>query len=211
MEIVVRCSEEQRKELAIKAQVPALQVHYVQEVNAFHQFPRAGAFLDLLFENDAPGIEVLRQLQTTVIIHSVVHTLNETSGSFVRINAWPTLLSRPVVEGSCRNAGSRKTAEEVFLLLGKTVEWLPDEPGFVCARVISAIINEAYFALAEGVSTKEEIDTAMKLGTNYPFGPFEWAGKIGLENIARLLQKLSIRDEKYLPAALMLEEIGNEE
>ena len=49
----------------------------------------------------------------------------------------------------------------------------PDIPGFISARVVSMIINEAYFALEEEVSSKEEIDTAMKLGTNYPYGPFD--------------------------------------
>ena len=52
------------------------------------------------------------------------------------------------------------------------------------------IINEAFIALREGVSTKEEINTAMKLGTNYPYGPFEWAGKIGIERVNALLDKL---------------------
>ncbi len=74
---------------------------------------------------------------------------------------------------------------------GRRVEWLPDEPGFVTPRVISMIINEAYFAFAEGVSTPEEIDTAMKLGTNYPYGPIEWGNRIGLQNVVRLLKKLA--------------------
>jgi 3-hydroxybutyryl-CoA dehydrogenase len=68
------------------------------------------------------------------------------------------------------------------------------------------IINEAYLALAEGVSTKEEINTAMKLGTAYPFGPFDWAEKIGLKNIALLLQKLSSTQPRYTPAAGLLQE-----
>jgi 3-hydroxybutyryl-CoA dehydrogenase len=54
------------------------------------------------------------------------------------------------------------------------------------------IVNEAFIALKEGVSTKEEIDIAMKLGTNYPYGPFEWAEKIGTERIKNLLSKLSV-------------------
>jgi 3-hydroxybutyryl-CoA dehydrogenase len=56
--------------------------------------------------------------------------------------------------------------------------------------VISTIINEALIALMEGVSTREEIDTAMKLGTNYPYGPFEWAEKIGMERVDSLLAQL---------------------
>ena len=56
-------------------------------------------------------------------------------------------------------------------------------PGFITARVIAMIINEAFFALQENVSSKEEIDTAMRLGTNYPYGPFEWTKLIGIDKI----------------------------
>jgi 3-hydroxybutyryl-CoA dehydrogenase len=67
------------------------------------------------------------------------------------------------------------------------------------------IINEAYLSLEEGVSSKEEMNTAMRLGTNYPYGPFEWAEKIGPENIARLLTALSRQQPRYTPASLLLQ------
>ena len=101
-------------------------------------------------------------------------------------------------------------AEKVLSQFNKTPEWLDDISGFIAPRVISSIINEAYFALSEGVSTKEEIDTAMKLGTNYPYGPFEWSRKIGLKNIATLLTKLSAEEERYTPSKLLLEEAAHE-
>ena len=68
------------------------------------------------------------------------------------------------------------------------------------------IINEAYFALEDNVSSKAEIDTAMKLGTNYPYGPFEWASVIGTENILTLLQKLYLTDSRYKPSQLLITE-----
>ena len=68
------------------------------------------------------------------------------------------------------------------------------------------IINEAFFALEDNVSSKAEIDTAMKLGTNYPFGPFEWAAVMGLENILALLQKLYTTDSRYKPSQLLITE-----
>ena len=80
---------------------------------------------------------------------------------------------------------------------------VPDVPGMIAPRIISMIINEAYFALDEKLSTKEEIDTAIKLGVNYPYGPFEWYDKIGIKNIHFLLQKLSVDDKRYLPAPLL--------
>ena len=70
----------------------------------------------------------------------------------------------------------------------------------IAARVIAMVVNEAYFALGDGVSTKSSIDTAMKLGTNYPYGPFEWSEKIGLKKIYALLNKLNETDSRYIPA-----------
>jgi len=66
-----------------------------------------------------------------------------------------------------------------------------------------------YFTLAEEVSSKQETDIAMKLGTNYPYGPFEWAEKIGLKNILALLQQLGKEQQRYQPAALLEKEANN--
>ena len=68
------------------------------------------------------------------------------------------------------------------------------------------IINEAYFAKGEYVSTEKEIDIAMKLGTNYPHGPFEWATIIGIKNIYELLKTLSEPDTRYKPSPLLEQE-----
>ena len=65
------------------------------------------------------------------------------------------------------------------------------EPGFVAARVMSMIVNEAFYSLGENISSIEDIDSAMVLGTNYPGGLFEWVEKIGVENFYRLLKKLA--------------------
>ncbi|RYG08652.1 MAG: 3-hydroxybutyryl-CoA dehydrogenase, partial [Chitinophagaceae bacterium] len=62
------------------------------------------------------------------------------------------------------------------------------------------IINEAWYALGDGVSTESEIDTAMKLGTNYPYGPFEWGHIIGMKNVYDLLQQMAVEHAKYTPA-----------
>ena len=69
------------------------------------------------------------------------------------------------------------------------------------------IINEAYYTFEDDVSTKKEIDIAMKLGTNYPFGPFEWSEKIGLKNIYDLLLQLSKTDSRYTICQSLKKEI----
>jgi 3-hydroxybutyryl-CoA dehydrogenase len=81
----------------------------------------------------------------------------------------------------------------------------------IAARVIAMIINEAYWGLGEGISTKAEIDIAMKSGTNYPYGPFEWSEKIGLSKIGALLKKLSEEDRRYALAPALEEAIVNSE
>jgi 3-hydroxybutyryl-CoA dehydrogenase len=70
------------------------------------------------------------------------------------------------------------------------------------------IINEAYFAIQENIASRSDIDLAMKLGTNYPFGPFEWCEKIGIKNVYELLIAVydSTRDERYKVCELLEEE-----
>jgi 3-hydroxybutyryl-CoA dehydrogenase len=111
-----------------------------------------------------------------------------------------------LIEASANNDELRKTAQDIFGVFNKKLEWLPDVPGFITPRVISMIINEAYFALSENVSTIEEIDTALKLGTAYPYGPFEWGNEIGLQNIVTLLKKLSKKQARYVPCDLLVQE-----
>ena len=65
-------------------------------------------------------------------------------------------------------------AEAYFRSLGKHVEWVGDAPGLVLGRIVCQLVNEAHFALGAGIAAAEDIDTAMRLGFNYPRGPFEW-------------------------------------
>ena len=206
MEIVVLAGREQKEELleAVQNNVAIIWANGVEE---FLQHPQANALVDLQFTNDEKRLRFLHSLfDKLVIINSVTETLDEINPSFVRFNGWPTFLSSSLLEGAGKNEEVKQKAEEVFSVLGKKIEWLPDEPGFITARVVSMIINEAFIALEEGVSTKEEINTAMKLGTNYPYGPFEWAEKIGVQNVAMLLQKLSTKQPRYKPAILLEQE-----
>jgi len=143
-----------------------------------------------------------------VFIHSVVKTIKQSSlpVNVVRINAWPGFLQRGVWE----MAGTVSQAHhEVMRQLNKKPAAVADEPGLVAAPVIAMIVNEAFYALQEGISTKPEIDTAMKLGTNYPHGPFEWADLIGLSRLLELLDALSANDPRYQPAAQLRTAAGS--
>ena len=137
-----------------------------------------------------------------VFINAVVETLSELNLpiSVSRLNAWPGFLKNKIWEVA---SNSQKDIRVIFDSINRDFIAVKDEPGLVAPRVISMIINEAYFALGEKISTKEEIDLAMKLGTNYPNGPFDWAEKIGLNNIYHLLTKLSEKDDRYIVAPLL--------
>lgn len=166
----------------------------------------ADAYVDLLFIQSEERINKLTALQPSVIIINCVEvTLSELPAGFIRLNGWNSFLKRPVAE-MAGNGENKIIAEKIISCFNKTTEWVADVPGFITARVISTIINEAYFTLAEKVSTKDEIDTAMKLGTNYPFGPFEWSEKIGLKNIYGLLMLLSKTNSRYTPSDLLQKE-----
>lgn len=67
---------------------------------------------------------------------------------------------------------------------------VPDRPGLVTPRVVCRIINEAYYMLGEGSATREAIDSAMRLGVNYPKGPLAWGDELGLENVVAVLESL---------------------
>lgn len=144
-----------------------------------------------------------------VVINEVIETSKALNlpANFIRVNGWRGFLQRPLWEVV---AADIAVAEKVLEAAGRKMIAVADTPGLVAARVISSIVNEAYFALDENISTREEIDMAMKLGTNYPFGPFEWAEKIGINNICTLLQKLAATDKRYSLAPNLLPEFLNE-
>ena len=88
---------------------------------------------------------------------------------------------------------------------GKQVEQVDDCPGMVFPRILAMVVNEASFALGEGVASAKDIDIAMKHGTNYPFGPLEWADRIGLDEIISVLQGMHVHlgEDAYRPAPLL--------
>jgi 3-hydroxybutyryl-CoA dehydrogenase len=108
------------------------------------------------------------------------------------INAFPTFINRPLLEWSALHTDQAQAAEATLDSLGLTGEQVADQVGLVSARVVCMIINEAAFVLGEGTADVAAVDNAMRLGTNYPYGPFEWADKIGLDNVFELLDALHL-------------------
>lgn len=206
MKIAVIADSTGKEELLAQGLAADTQVEWLTEPIPV---PGADGYIDLLFR---PGMERIKKLDALqpvlLIVNSVAGTLDELSGIPVRINSWPGFLTRVLLEASCKDEAVKEKTEKIFSAFNKTIEWVPDIPGFISARVIAMIINEAYFTLEEKVSSKEEIDTAMKLGTNYPYGPFEWSEKIGLRNVYDLLVSMSKTSSRYMPSGLLKKEVS---
>lgn len=208
MKIIVLGTPEQQEELRKKNLPEGAEVFFVSTLEAFKNTNPSFIIFDLSFEPTPERIELLTSLNKPVIINSVVNTLKGLGlpDNFIRINAWPGFLSRDITEVAIGFNAQKEFVQTLFQLLNWQYQLTPDTPGMLSARVIAMIVNEAYFALGEKVSTKQEIDIAMKLGTNYPYGPFEWSKKIGLKNIYKLLQKLSNTGKRYNIAPLLEKE-----
>ena len=204
MKIAVIADEQAKEELLAQGLATGTAVEWLAEPMAV---PGAECYIDLLFLPEQERINKLFALQPALlIVNSTTATLQQLTSITVRINGWPGFLKRPLLEASGMDEQAKATAEKIFSVFNKNIEWVPDIPGFITARVIGMIINEAYFTLEEKVSSKEAIDTAMKLGTNYPFGPFEWSEKIGLKGVHELLVAMSETNSRYTPSALLTKE-----
>ena len=99
-----------------------------------------------------------------------------------------------------------RAAETFFTSLGRHVEWVGDAPGLVLGRIVCQLVNEACFALGDGVGAAEDIDAGMVLGLNHPRGPLEWGDAIGASSVLGVLAGLydEYREERYRPAPALL-------
>jgi 3-hydroxybutyryl-CoA dehydrogenase len=166
-------------------------------------------FIDLGFNMDRDRIGKLKSLlPSPILINAVGPTLREIGQPFIRINAWSGFLERSIHELASIDQGMTDRIALVYQQLGKPYKTVPDIPGMISGRILATLINEAYFTLQEEVSTMTGIDTAMKLGTNYPMGPFEWCERIGKENIFELLSLLSKTESRYAPSKALEMAVG---
>ena len=117
----------------------------------------------------------------------------------------PTLINRPLLEVSIYNEANREKLAETCAALGTDYRVVEDRVGLVTPRVICQIINEACFTLQEGTASMQDIDLSMRLGTNYPRGPFAWANAIGVERVYAVLEALwhDTHDERYKVCPLL--------
>lgn len=118
---------------------------------------------------------------------------------------FPFLQTLEIAVSANHSAKDLKQAQLFFQSLGFKTETVEDRIGFVFPRILAMIINEAAFCVMENVATSEDIDIAMKLGTNYPKGPLEWADEIGLDVVVEILDSLYLEygQDRYRACVLL--------
>ncbi len=182
----------------------------------------AGLVVEAIVENEAVKKDLFARLDALVPPLTILAT-NTSSISITRLaagtnrperfigmhfmNPVPVMALVEVIRGI---ATSDETTEAVLLLakeLGKTPLLCRDFPGFVANRILMPMLNEAFFAVHEGVATPEAVDGIMKLGMNHPMGPLVLADFIGLDTCLAILRVLhqGLGDDKYRPCPLLVQ------
>ncbi len=172
----------------------------------------------IIVEAAPESLEVKRQLfgeledvaQPSAMLASNTSSLPITSigenlrdpGRLVGVHFFNPVLQMPLVEiipGHTTRPDVVERARNFALSLGKTVVTSRDTPGFVTTRALAVLVNEAAWMLYEGVATKEDIDTAYKLGFHHPMGPFELVDLVGIDTTVAILDVLwdGFRDSRY--------------
>jgi 3-hydroxybutyryl-CoA dehydrogenase len=192
-------------------------ITYVQDTKSCGEYD---VFIDLNFDEMPKRIAEYANLNETLLVlsanlTSIDEAIHESQIQhppkyIAGICAFPHLIERPLLEISIPHyiqnnesfniASYKKKYESIIQFLGyQKAQWVQPRVGMVTARVICMIINEAYFTVQEGTATKTDIDTAMKLGTNYPNGPFEFKQLFGIDLVYKQLEALynDTKDERY--------------
>jgi 3-hydroxybutyryl-CoA dehydrogenase len=176
--------------------------------------------IEAVTENELVKKKVFIDLARTLPPHAILAT-NTSSIPITRIaavvpnpervigmhfmNPVPVMQLVEIIRGAQTSDETYAATKALAERMGKTTVLSKDMPGFIVNRILIPMLNEACFALQEGLASAEDIDTAMKLGTNVPMGPLTLADFIGLDtclSIAEVLHK-GLGDDKYRPAPLL--------
>ena len=180
---------------------------------------------DFVIEAATEREEIKRSIFATLVPHlspSAILATNTSSISITRLaaatdrparfigmhfmNPVPVMKLVEVIRGIATDEPTFQAVQSLAMRLNKITAPAEDFPGFIVNRVLLPMINEAIYALHEGVGTIESIDTGMKLGANHPMGPFELADFIGLDTCLAIMRVLhdGLGDGKYRPCPLLV-------
>jgi len=181
----------------------------------------ADFIVEAVTENRSLKLDIFRKLDCT-LPEGVILASNTSSISITRIaaatrrpdrvigmhfmNPVPVMKLVEVIRGQATSDETFAAVAALVAGLGKEMAAARDYPGFIVNRILVPMINEAIFALFEGVATAEDIDKGMKLGTNQPMGPLALADFIGLDTLLAISEVLydGFKDSKYRPCPLLV-------
>ncbi len=204
MQVAFFCIGEQRRMIDFARIVPPAQAWEALVANPQdalpHSLPVSDWIVDLNLDDAPQRLIQYKDLRRPVLgcaVKRSVCELQQICGAeqvLVGLNAFPTMLDASMLEVSFPDA----TSAQWFASLAEEMNWTWRQAGtargMITPRIIAMIINEAYFSLHHGISSREDIDRAMKWGTNYPWGPFEWCDRIGIGDVYETLQALAEHD-----------------
>ena len=192
----------------------------ITPVDSYEGFGSCEMVIEAVYEDAGVKAEVLgaveKHLSENTVIASNTSTIPITGMASVLERPWnfcgihffnpaPVMKLVEVVRALLTSDETIARAVEFTERVGKTKVTVKDSPGFVANRLLGPMINEAVFLYSEGIASKEDIDTVMKLGTNHPMGPLELADLIGLDICLAVIEVLhrDLADSKYRPAPLL--------
>jgi 3-hydroxybutyryl-CoA dehydrogenase len=179
----------------------------------------------LIIEAAPEREDLKREIYKTLLKHVGADTILASNTSSISITRLAAMTDRPekfigmhffnpvpmmklveIIRGIATSEDTYTAIHALAEKLGKTVATAEDSPGFIVNRILCPMINEAVFALQEGVGTVTSIDAGMKLGANHPMGPLELADFVGLDTLLSVMRVLQagIGDDKYRPCPLLV-------
>ncbi|AWO01696.1 3-hydroxyacyl-CoA dehydrogenase [Chitinophaga alhagiae] len=207
MEILVTGHPQRWEELRNSRSFDGHTVHWEQELQP--QRSPADLVIDLSLDEQPENLMLYAMKPEVPVLACLVKTAPAAWAHYPHIygcNLLPGFISMPRLEVATAAPG--KELENIMRQLGWEYDVIQPATGMVTPRVVCMIINEAYFTAEEGTASREDIDTSMKLGTNYPYGPFEWCEKIGIRHVYEVLQAVARENgnERYGISPLLQQE-----
>ncbi|MEY5097626.1 MAG: hypothetical protein RJA36_345 [Pseudomonadota bacterium] len=197
----------------------------IQGATDYDELKGTDLVIEAATENLELKLRILRQLDGLLPAETLIAT-NTSSISITQLGAVTTRPERfigmhffnpvpmmalvEIIRGLQTSDATHDAVRELALALGKTPVSVRNAPGFVVNRILVPMINEAFFVLAEGVSSAEDIDAGMKLGCNHPIGPLALADMIGLDTCLAIMNVYfsEFQDSKYRAAPLLKEMVA---